>query len=208
MTDNLNEISPIGERIRAIIKYYKLNKNSFSKILGLNDNSLINRIVNDPNRGTSLDMIQKIAINFPDISLKWLILEKGNMVAKGGLPDPEYHYIKYFKGHNSEPADLLRVHGYDDCDSAFDVFGDIMAPKYRAGDIIICKEIKEPSTIQNGEAYLIIARSVPSIRYIKSETDDGYKLGAESGRVEESIVRKENVDKLYMIKGVIRREAY
>jgi len=68
-------------------------------MINLGDNSLINRIVNDPYRGTSLEMLQKIILASPDINAKWLILNEGEMLVKDKFPDPKYHYIKYFKEH-------------------------------------------------------------------------------------------------------------
>ena len=192
----------------AIIRYYRLNKNMFAKMVGLSDNSLISRIINDPKRGMSLELIQRIAITFPDINLKWLILNEGEMTSKSRFPDPKHHYIKYYKGLDQEPVDLMRIYGYDDCNFAFDVYGDIMAPRYRGGDVVLCKE-QELGIIQYGEAYFIIARKIPYIRYIKSEIDrETFKIGAENPRYEDVNILKKDIEKLYIIKGVIRREAF
>jgi hypothetical protein len=156
----------------------------------------------------TLEMIQRIAQAFPDLNLKYLILEEGEITYKSKFPDPKLHYISYYKGNEKEPTDLMRIYGYDDCDSAFDVYGDIMAPRYRAGDIILCK-VLDLSNIQFGEAYLIIARKIPYLRYIKSEIDEeAFKVGAESPRHEDAPMLKKEIEKLYIIKGVIRREAF
>jgi plasmid maintenance system antidote protein VapI len=208
MTNRTVEIRPVGERLAAIIDHYRLNKNTFAKMIGLSDNSLISRIINDPKRGMTLEMIQRIAQAFPDVNLKWLILDEGEITHKEDFPDPMMHYIEYYKGHDQEPTDLLRIHGYDDCDFAFDVYGDMMAPRYRAGDVILCRE-QELGIIQHGEAYFIIARKIPYIRYIKGEIDgEAFKIGAESPRHEDTIMLKKDIEKLYIIKGVIRREAF
>lgn len=82
MTNRTVEINPVGERIAEIIRHYNLNKNAFAKKIGLSDNSLISRIVNDHKRGISLELIQRIAIGFPDVNLKWFILGKGEMIEK------------------------------------------------------------------------------------------------------------------------------
>ncbi len=208
MTNKIVQIDPVGERLDAIIRYYRLNKNSFSKMIGLSDNSLISRIINDPKRGMTLELIKRIATAFPDINLKWLILNEGEMLSKSEFPDPKLHYVKYYKRHDQEPADLMRINGYEDCDFAFDVYGDIMAPKYRAGDIIICKEW-DPGMVQFGEAYLIIARKIPYLRYIKGEINpETFKIGADNPRHEDTGMVKKDIEKLYIIKGVIRREAF
>lgn len=208
MTNKIVQIDPVGERLDAIIRHYRLNKNTFAKTIGLSDNSLISRVINEPKRGLSLEMIQRIAMAFPDLSLKWLVLNEGEMTSKSKFPDPKLHYIKYYKGSGQDPVDLMRIYGYDDCDFAFDVYGDIMAPKYRAGDIILCKE-QDQGVIQFGEAYFIIARKIPYLRYIRSEIDtETFKIGAENPRHEDTTMLKKDIEKLYIIKGVIRREVF
>jgi len=208
MTNKTVQIDPVGERLDAIIRHYRLNKNTFSKMIGLSDNSLISRIINDPKRGMTLELIKRIAIAFPDVNLKWLITNEGEIVSKSEFPDPKLHYVKYYKGIDQEPVDLMRIHGYDDCDFAFDVYGDIMAPRYRAGDIIICKGLDMPK-VQFGEAYLIITRKIPYLRYIKGEIDtETFKMGAENPRHEDTPLLKKDIEKLFIIKGVIRREAF
>jgi len=208
MTNRTSEIRPVGDRLAAIIDHYKINKNTFAKMIGLSDNSLISKIIKEPNRGMTLELIQRIAKAFPDLNLKYLILEEGEITYKSKFPDPTLHYIKYYKGTDQDLVDLMRVNGYDDCDYAVDVYGDIMAPRYRAGDIVLCKE-HDISNIQFGEAYLIIARKIPYIRYIKGEIDgETLKVGAESPRLEDNPMLKKDIEKLYIIKGVIRREAF
>ena len=201
-------VSPIGERLDAIIEHFEINKNTFAKMIGLSDNSLISRIINEPKRGVSLDMLQKIGKAFPDINMRWLVLNEGEMLLKPAFPDPKLHYIEYYKGCEEEPVDLLRLYGYDDCTYACDVFGDIMAPKYRPGDIVLCKKINTDDPIRFGDAYLLIFNKVPNIRYIKSEVDGTFKLGAESPRYEDITVAKSDVERLCLIKGVIRREVF
>jgi len=131
MTNRTSEIRPVRERLAAIIDNYRINKNTFAKMIGLSDNSLISKIIKEPKRGMTLELIQRIAQAFPDLNLQYLILEEGEITYKSKFPDPALHYIKYYKGTDQEePVDLMRVHGYEDCDYAFDVYGDIMAPSH------------------------------------------------------------------------------
>ncbi len=82
MTENQIEkkVRPIGERLKELMKYYNLNMNSLSIKLGLSSNSVITRVVKDPERGMSLEYIQRILFEFPNISADWLILDKGEML--------------------------------------------------------------------------------------------------------------------------------
>lgn len=61
-------IQPIGERVKEIMKLKKLNMNSLSNLLRLKSNSIITRIVNDPERGMSLELIQRFLIEFGEIN--------------------------------------------------------------------------------------------------------------------------------------------
>lgn len=76
---HMNRVGPIGERLLKLIRYYNMNMNSFSIRLQLPSNSIITRIVNDPSRGMSLDLIQKILNEFPELSPDWFIMDRGEM---------------------------------------------------------------------------------------------------------------------------------
>jgi phage repressor protein C with HTH and peptisase S24 domain len=113
------------------------------------------------------------------------------------------------KKDGSEPADFLRIGGYEDCDTAFDVYGDMMAPRFRGGDVVICKTIEVSSIVRFGESYVIFSHGVPMIRYIKNEVDsETIKLGVENTRYEDTTMRKADIERLCIIKGAIRREAF
>ena len=198
----------IGGRIMGIIKHYALNRNSFSMKIGLTSNSLITRITKDPGMGMAIGHIQKILKTFPEINPGWFILGEGEMLKKNIFPDPKLHYIKYYKEIEGEPVDHLRITDFEDCDVAFDIVGSGMTPKYRTGDVVICKSVSKEEKIQYGEAYIIIYDNKPMIRYIKSKIDDGFKLGAEDARYEESSIEIKDIQRLYLIKGLIRKETF
>jgi len=70
---------PIGERLLKLIQHYYLNMNSLSVRLRLPSNSVITRIVKDPNRGMSLELIQKVLFEFPEINPDWFVTGRGEM---------------------------------------------------------------------------------------------------------------------------------
>lgn len=85
---NEKKIEPIGERLLKLIKFYGLNMNSLSTRLKLPSNSVITRIVKDPERGMSLDLIQKILFEFTSINPDWFITGRGEMfIDKEDKPD-------------------------------------------------------------------------------------------------------------------------
>lgn len=198
----------IGSRIKEFIRYLEMNMNSFSTSIGLPNNSAIVRIVNDPTRGVSLPLLQRIGTVYKKLDMNWLILGEGPMLKGDRALDPKTHSIQYFHGHNDKPVDRMRIHGYDDCDSAFDVFGDAMVPKFRPGDIVVCKSVPDQNTIMIGEAYLIVSKQTYILRYIKKVEGETYFLGAESARFNESSINTTEVDFLYLVKGVVRRETF
>lgn len=209
MTDFEPQEDYIGGRIMEMIDYYGLNKNSFSVKVGLQSNAYIVRIVNNRDAGMSLPLIQKILMTFPEINPEWFILGKGEMLKENTYPSTKVHYIKYFKEIGSKPSDLLKIVGFDDCDVAFDIVGSGMSPKYRHGDIVICKTLKPDDKIPFGEAFFIVSGGSPLIRYIKSKMDDtSFKLGAEDTRYEDSSIPLAEIQSLYLIKGLIRKELF
>jgi hypothetical protein len=197
-----------GERLMIFIEYKKLNKNSFSKSIGLENNSLIVKIINDPTMGSSTNLLEKIANAYPELNMNWLLFEREEMIRHKNQIDPKHTKIKYYQ-INVEPVELMRINGYEDCDHAFDVYGDMMVPKYQPGDIIICKDVSLSQPIAFGEAHLLFINNNQIIRYIKSMPEPGQiKLGAENPRYEDAVIRTIDIGKAYLIKGLIRREAF
>jgi len=76
---NTKEETTINDRVQQIINHYNLNKNSFSKKIGLSGNMTITNIVSGRKNKPSYDVLRKIAEAFP-INLHWLILGEGHML--------------------------------------------------------------------------------------------------------------------------------
>jgi transcriptional regulator with XRE-family HTH domain len=72
-------MSKIGERIALLIKELGLNKNSFSKEIGLKNNSTITNIINNPDRNPSYDVIFRIVTRWDQLNIRWLIAGQGEM---------------------------------------------------------------------------------------------------------------------------------
>ncbi len=72
-------MTDIGERIALLIKELGLNKNSFSKEIGLKNNSTITNIINNPNRSPSYDVIFRILSKYHMLNVRWLIAGQGQM---------------------------------------------------------------------------------------------------------------------------------
>jgi len=79
----------IGERIALLIKELGLNKNSFSKEIGLRNNSTITNIINNPKRSPSYDIIFRILSKYNQLNVRWLIAGQGQMfsIAENSFPN-------------------------------------------------------------------------------------------------------------------------
>ena len=69
----------IGERIALLIKELGLNKNSFSREIGLKNNSTITNIINNPKRSPSYDVMLRILSKYHQLNVRWLIAGQGQM---------------------------------------------------------------------------------------------------------------------------------
>lgn len=67
------------ERIQKIMDEEGLNKNSFSKAIGISNNVTITRIINEK-RSPSKSTCEKIVAAFPKYNLTWLLTGEGNML--------------------------------------------------------------------------------------------------------------------------------
>jgi transcriptional regulator with XRE-family HTH domain len=96
----------INQRIEMLIEYYQLTQNSFSIRTGMANNSIIGKIINDPDRKPSYETIMKILTTFPDISCRWLLFGEGEMINPGqdNIPDPSERIERLLKRLNITEA--------------------------------------------------------------------------------------------------------
>ena len=83
--------------VEFIIEKEGLNKNSFSKAIGISNNVTITRIINE-HRTPSRATCEKIVSAFPAYNLEWLLTGEGNMLTDA--PSQTYH-------SNARPVDDL-----------------------------------------------------------------------------------------------------
>ena len=107
-------MSEIGERIHLLIKELGLNKNSFSKAIGLKNNSTITNIINNPKRSPSYDVIFRILTRYDQLNVRWLIAGQGQMFSIAedsyrNINDRLSHIHRRFAITLNEVADKLSV---------------------------------------------------------------------------------------------------
>jgi len=200
------------------MRHYGLNKNSLSVKLGLTSNSVLGRIVNDPKRTPSFDILKEVVKHFPDINARWLVTGEGDLLGRE-LATFEKGEIRYYKMEVGEPfpditnsrksTAVMIVYGFKECEFAFDIFGDSMAPRFKHGDIVLCRDYLNKS-ILFGEAYLLVINGLATIRIVKNRNagDNTYILSSENPRYDPYIVDRKDISHLYLIKGILRREVF
>lgn len=106
------------------------------------------------------------------------------------------------------PALKLVIPGFEDCDLALNVWGDSMYPRYNAGDIIICKRVRDKSEVVYGEPYLIITAERRVLKYLKKASQKEYwLLVSENDHYDPFEVEIDKVLHLFLVKGKIKRNA-
>lgn len=213
----MNERGTVGERLMEVIRHYNLNVNSFSKEIGLSGNTVIGRIVGTTDRAPSFAIMQKIAFKYPELNFFWILTGHGEMLVDNG----QYHgeYVYYFRLESSAeivgalsgdmaPTAILNIYGFKDSQFAFDVVGDSMAPRFNAGDVIICRKAKDHAILA-GSAYLIVGEDFQLTRYVRSVDDKGtMKLGAENPKYPDIKMELSRINHLLAITGTITKETY
>lgn len=90
-------MSTINERIKDVMLFYDLNKNSFSSFLEIKSNSMITNIVNGKT-APSLETVLLILEKCDKIDVEWLVTGNGRMLKKYShysdmLAEPEELYL-------------------------------------------------------------------------------------------------------------------
>lgn len=166
-----------GKRIDKLMTYFELNKNSFSKEIGLTNNVTIGRILNE-DRDPSPKTIKMILDRFPQVNPNWLKFGEGEML-KETPPQPKLAEEKEFGGsgylhivpllpisaQGGTFNDFVTSIKENECekvvspvkgiDMAVTVSGDSMAPEYPNGCQVFIKRINEEAFIEWGKVYVL-----------------------------------------------------
>lgn len=155
------------ERIQKIMEEEGLNKNSFSKAIGMTNNVTITRIINEK-RSPSKSTCEKIVSAFPKYNLTWILTGEGNMLTDitsleaSPIDEPiilrvplvsQYAQAGYLCGYADEAylATLPTIPYIVDHEAqghyiAFEVKGDSMndgtEDAILEGDRLLCREIQ------------------------------------------------------------------
>ncbi|WP_316780785.1 S24 family peptidase [Pedobacter antarcticus] len=112
---------------------------------------------------------------------------------------------------NESPEYYVNFRPFNDCDAYLPVFGDSMYPKFASGEIIAIREILHKDIIQWGEAYLIqtdeTANSLITIKLLfEHPSSEKIIMRASNPNFRgDTVLQKNAIKKLFMIKGKITR---
>ena len=204
------------------------------KSRGLNDNKVtlqlgltVGLIGKSRKEGRDLSdkVIEKILNFYTDLNRVWLLTGEGEMLRSGqlqtqeqtdtGVPfydiDVTCGITESFADVREEPQFRINYAPLNDCDAAFPVYGDSMEPDFYAGDVVMVREIHNVDSMLWGEPYLVITNAAcDNLRTIKNVylSDDrrSFILRASNPRYNgDTIVARENVLKIFLIKGKLCR---
>lgn len=167
------------ERLRQFVDYKKISKYQFYKKTGLANGYL------DRNGSIGSDKCELIIEQFPEISLEWLILGRGDMIQGEEIQlavpkvkaqfslrtdkkvdmqnvplyelDASAGLVALFSDQTRQtPISHIQIPDLPPCDGAIYVRGDSMYPLLKSGDIILYKEVPiGADAILWGEMYLL-----------------------------------------------------
>lgn len=167
------------ERLRQFIDYKKISKYQFYKKTGLANGYL------DRTGSIGSDKCEIIIEQYPELSLEWLVLGRGNMLHGDAIQlatpkvkaqfslrtdkkvdmqnvplyelDASAGLVALFRDQRRQtPISHIQIPDLPPCDGAVYVRGDSMYPLLKSGDIILYKEVPVGAdAILWGEMYLL-----------------------------------------------------
>jgi hypothetical protein len=167
----------------------------------------------------SKDLAELIAGKYSNISKSWLLTGEGAMFTddsgdEAGLPATEGKIPFYgsvltqMQGmdlRHCKTVYYMVIPVFADCDLAVSWMGDSMGPDIPSGSIVALREV-DIQSVFSGEIYLLVTDHYTTIRRIRAtETDDLLLrlIPANKTEYDETIVKKEMIRRLFLVKGVI-----
>jgi len=113
--------------------------------------------------------------------------------------------LKKFGNDIVNPSYFITIPNFVECSLALRVSGDSMYPKYRSGDIVVCKMIQDKSMIMHGEPYVVITPDYCVVKYVDPSDKDKSKviLRSENPKFKPTEISKKDILQMYIIKGKI-----
>ena len=165
-----------GKRIEKVIRHLGLNKNSFSRAIGMTNNVTIGRILNE-DRNPHPSTLKKIVDHFPQINYEWLTEGKGDMInienTQTELSDKEsYRLVPMYNmdarggfGANDQidvaeyVIDYIPFKDAKQDDICVPIIGNSMAPTYCSGSTVLLHQVERwEEFLELGQVYMIVLK--------------------------------------------------
>lgn len=206
----------IGEKIRELRVEKRMSQRDLAEKMGLAVATISSYEVNNsqPNIEKLVHLSKLFGVSIDEIVGNSVYSANHiNNTISGQVKTMKYYDLdasagntSMFETWNDSMCKEINVPGFGDCDFALNVWGDSMFPSLHNGSIAICKEWKQ-SFIEYGYIYLIITNeNHRMIKYLKpGSSDDTITCESENKFYQPFEIRKDEILKLYMVKGSIER---
>lgn len=181
------------DRLFKFMEHKGLSQNQFEITCGLPHSDIRSR-----KQGPTASYVAKIITKFPELNLNWLVSGKGPMLVgrqetktTKQIPLLPFSAVAGWMTDNNKADTSIGTMVVEDfsargADCAIRVEGDSMYPRYKNGDILAIKILKDPTFFQWGRVYVlnttqgcVVKRLLPSadddnIIICHSENSSGY----------------------------------
>lgn len=222
--EKLYFITP-AERLEYFISQAFRVKNDFCKILGIRYDSLTKYVGKGEKSVLGSKYLTKL--HLAGLSQNWYLTGEGEMfsqennavkpkISSKGVPfypiDVTASLLRSFSDIPEEPDFFVDFKPLNDCTAYLTVYGDSMYPRYCSGDIVAVKRFDSKDALLWGEAYLVItteeANNLRTIKLVHQHpNNDCIILRASNPNYPgDTVVKKEHVANLFIVKGRIKLE--
>lgn len=216
------------ERLEEFIKNQCISVRSFEQTISASD-GMIRRAINNKTDIQS-KWLSKIADNYPQLNLNWLITGKGSMIISTQNKDsnelPIAHHtdskegiplipINAMAGAFTEDQQIMEyecerfiIPSFKGADFLIGVKGSSMYPRYNSGDIVACKRLNlQDIFFQWNKVYVLDTDQGPLIKKIKPGTDKGHvTIVSDNKEYEPFELAIDHIYHVALVIGVIRVE--
>lgn len=198
----------VKDRMLALVDYTKLSKRKFQESIGVS-NSYIQNI----SEGIGADVLNRIAIQYPEINTHWLITGEGKMLREGSeyelketpqIGVPYYEELPVSAGQlevllqSSKPTGYINIPGLR-AQALFPVVGCSMKPEINPGDVVGVEVLNNWDSIDPDKVYMIITSDDRMIKHLELDDEDGEILWCVSPNYKRFKIAKSNIKAIYRI---------
>lgn len=220
----------VKQRLIQFIKYKGISQRKFENMINVS-----NGFINNISKSIGAEKLYRIQSIFPELNDAWLLTGEGEMLNTEQSPSllpitdkviadndgDNQHIIKYYPNVNGsmggvqfldDPNEMvcdITIPGYSDCKFAINAYGDSMYPLIKSGQIILMSEWSE-SFIDWGRIYLVVTKSGYRVikRLYPGASDTTITCKSENPETNPPFeIEKSDINKVYLVKGWICRDA-